>query len=219
MLSRTFSACEPPFRWPLRFCPTFAPPKALWPLPCVNIFHRVIFIHTRSLWQVRKAESRNFGATVRRRPSTAERVWDSAIDRSARPIPPGIPIIVAAPGEDVLPPLLAIIALHSAILPPLAGVLVQDGRRRIAATPHRRHSDRRAGANAAQSGGRHGDSDRFAVAPLSPARFGAAASADLPRRHPAAARRARAERRGDHRNRAEAGGVARARLGDRPLCR
>ena len=35
----------------------------------------------------------------------------------------GIPIIVAALGEDALPPLLAIIALHSAILLPLAGVL------------------------------------------------------------------------------------------------
>ena len=37
----------------------------------------------------------------------------------------GIPIIVAALGEDALPPLLAIIALHSAILLPLAGVLVE----------------------------------------------------------------------------------------------
>ena len=47
----------------------------------------------------------------------------------------GIPIIVAALGEDALPPLLAIIALHSAILLPLAGVLVEmdvvgSGRRR-----------------------------------------------------------------------------------------
>ena len=37
----------------------------------------------------------------------------------------GIPIIVAALGQDALPPLLAIIALHSAILLPLAGVLVE----------------------------------------------------------------------------------------------
>jgi hypothetical protein len=37
----------------------------------------------------------------------------------------GIPIIVAALGGDALPPLLAIIALHSAILLPLAGVLVE----------------------------------------------------------------------------------------------
>jgi predicted permease len=37
----------------------------------------------------------------------------------------GVPIIVAALGEDALPPLLAIIALHSAILLPLAGVLVE----------------------------------------------------------------------------------------------
>jgi predicted permease len=39
----------------------------------------------------------------------------------------GIPIIVAALGQDALPPLLAIIALHSAILLPLAGVLVEMG--------------------------------------------------------------------------------------------
>ena len=36
----------------------------------------------------------------------------------------GIPITVAALGQDALPPMLAIIALHSAILLPLAGVLV-----------------------------------------------------------------------------------------------
>jgi hypothetical protein len=37
----------------------------------------------------------------------------------------GIPITVAALGQDALPPMLAIIALHSAILLPLAGVLVE----------------------------------------------------------------------------------------------
>jgi hypothetical protein len=59
----------------------------------------------------------------------------------------GIPIIVAALGQDALPPLLGpIIALHSAILLPLAGVLVEmdvvgSGRRRplaiLSATPAR----------------------------------------------------------------------------------
>jgi predicted permease len=37
----------------------------------------------------------------------------------------GIPIIVAALGAEALPPLLAIVALHSAILLPLAGVLIE----------------------------------------------------------------------------------------------
>ncbi len=37
----------------------------------------------------------------------------------------GIPIIGAALGQDALPPLLAIVAFHSAILLPLAGVLVE----------------------------------------------------------------------------------------------
>jgi len=37
----------------------------------------------------------------------------------------GVPIIVAALGKDALAPLLAIVALHSAILLPLAGVLVE----------------------------------------------------------------------------------------------
>jgi predicted permease len=39
----------------------------------------------------------------------------------------GIPIIAAAFGREALPPLLAIIALHSAILLPLAGTLVEMG--------------------------------------------------------------------------------------------
>ena len=39
----------------------------------------------------------------------------------------GIPIIVAALGAEALPPLLAIIALHSAIMLPLAGTLVEIG--------------------------------------------------------------------------------------------
>lgn len=39
----------------------------------------------------------------------------------------GIPIIVAALGAEALPPLLGIIALHSAILLPLAGTLVEIG--------------------------------------------------------------------------------------------
>jgi len=39
----------------------------------------------------------------------------------------GIPIIVAALGPQALPPLLAIIALHSAIMLPLAGTLVEIG--------------------------------------------------------------------------------------------
>jgi malonate transporter len=39
----------------------------------------------------------------------------------------GIPIIAAAFGREALPPLLAIIALHSAILLPLAGALVEMG--------------------------------------------------------------------------------------------
>ena len=39
----------------------------------------------------------------------------------------GIPIIAAALGRDALPPLLAIVALHSVILLPLAGVLVEMG--------------------------------------------------------------------------------------------
>jgi predicted permease len=39
----------------------------------------------------------------------------------------GIPIVAAAFGREALPPLLAIIALHSAILLPLAGALVEMG--------------------------------------------------------------------------------------------
>jgi predicted permease len=39
----------------------------------------------------------------------------------------GIPIVAAAFGPEALPPLLAIIALHSVILLPLAGVLVEMG--------------------------------------------------------------------------------------------
>lgn len=39
----------------------------------------------------------------------------------------GVPIIVAALGQEALPPLLAIVAFHSAILLPLAGVLVDMG--------------------------------------------------------------------------------------------
>ncbi|MFI4996905.1 MAG: AEC family transporter [Hyphomicrobiales bacterium] len=39
----------------------------------------------------------------------------------------GIPIVAAAFGQEALPPLLAIIALHSAILLPLAGALVEMG--------------------------------------------------------------------------------------------
>lgn len=39
----------------------------------------------------------------------------------------GIPIIVAAMGPDGLPPLMAIIALHSVLLLPLAGMLVEMG--------------------------------------------------------------------------------------------
>jgi predicted permease len=39
----------------------------------------------------------------------------------------GIPIVAAAFGDEALPPLLAIIALHSAILLPLAGTLIELG--------------------------------------------------------------------------------------------
>jgi malonate transporter and related proteins len=45
----------------------------------------------------------------------------------------GIPIVAAAFGREALPPLLAIIALHSAILLPLAGALVDMG---IAGSSH-----------------------------------------------------------------------------------